>query len=132
MTYEILYTQTKDKALNMLVNMKKYLDNYRVKPDAKETIVNMNEDRIVAFGEYMKASDYTIRCLQEQIDEAYKRGYEAGKNSNKNNSTTIREQLGHVSALLGLSPNILTKIAKKETYRKFHNQAKKTQWHDHQ
>lgn len=76
---DVVFPAALEEAFNVMKNMKRNIENYKLRNDAKQSWIDRQENSLAKLMYFIEASRETIELLQKEYNEARKEGFKSGK-----------------------------------------------------
>lgn len=75
----VIYPAALEEAFSVMVSMKRNIENYKLKTDAKQSWIDRQENSLAKLMCFIEASRLTIELLQKECSESSKEGFRRGE-----------------------------------------------------
>lgn len=75
----IAYPAALDEAMSVLVDMRRNIDKYKLRNDARQSWIDRQENALAHLVHFIETTKATFELLQEEFSEARKEGFSSGK-----------------------------------------------------
>ncbi len=80
----IVFPTAREAAIAVMKKLQARVERYATKPEAKIEVLNGQRDDIAVLYEFVQLTDLMIKEMEQDVKDAYSKGYHKGRNDNPN------------------------------------------------